>query len=196
MQWSGRFRRISLLLVGLLTACTVVGSESTSDRVTEAEDTHLLGRFICPDLSTPVREIVSEGTKITILSGRPSPAPCAPMQRDATVFTAGASRSSCYYPRAVPPTSIRRRFAPELVLHVGDVIEDARYSIQWSREMFSYLKCLLTLAPVYPVMGNHEYHDPRFYRFFRPPIPDHEQDPERAFYSFGWEGPLTSSSWT
>ncbi|MAE67704.1 MAG: hypothetical protein CMJ18_25905 [Phycisphaeraceae bacterium] len=87
--------------------------------------------------------------------------------------------------------AMRRRTRPDLIMHVGDIIEDARYSVQWSREQFLHLKYLLTLAPVYPVMGNHEYHDPRFHRFYELPIPVEQRvtDPERAYYSFDW-GPV------
>ncbi len=85
--------------------------------------------------------------------------------------------------------SIRRsNVKPDFVAHVGDIVEDARYWVQWTREQFSDLKYLLTLAPVYPIMGNHEYHDPRFHRYFGLPITaeEHEADPERPFFSFDW----------
>lgn len=84
--------------------------------------------------------------------------------------------------------AIRACATPDLVPHVGDIVEDARYWDQWSREMFSSLKYLLTLAPVYPAMGNHEQHDSRFYRYFEVPIsvPLPEPRPQPAFYSFDW----------
>ena len=77
---------------------------------------------------------------------------------------------------------------PDFVAHVGDVVEDGRYWVQWTREQFSDLKYLLTLAPVYPVMGNHEFHDSRFHRYFGLPISaeEHKADPERPFFSFDW----------
>ncbi len=85
--------------------------------------------------------------------------------------------------------SIRRsNVKPDFIAHVGDIVEDARYWVQWSREQFSDLKYLLTMAPVYPIMGNHEYHDPRFHRYFNLPIPadEHAADPERPFFSYDW----------
>jgi hypothetical protein len=77
---------------------------------------------------------------------------------------------------------------PDFVAHVGDIVEDGRYWVQWTREQFSDLKYLLTMAPVYPIMGNHEYHDPRFHRYFSLPITDedHAADPERPFFSYDW----------
>ncbi|MAE63226.1 MAG: hypothetical protein CMJ18_03045, partial [Phycisphaeraceae bacterium] len=79
-----------------------------------------------------------------------------------------------------------RGLTPDLVTHVGDIVEDARYWVQWSREFFSDLKYLLTLAPTFSVMGNHEYHDPRFHEYLELAIPatSRQELTERAYYSF------------
>ena len=82
--------------------------------------------------------------------------------------------------------SMRRRVAPDFSVHVGDIVEDARYTVQWQKELFGQLKYYLTQAPVYLTMGNHEYHDPRCWRYFEMPVPVYERAPERAFYSFLW----------
>lgn len=86
-------------------------------------------------------------------------------------------------------TEAARRYSqPDFIMHCGDIIQDARYPTQWTREMFRDLKYLLTLAPMYPTMGNHEYHNHGFHNYFDLPISqaEHQAQPERAFYSFDW----------
>ena len=82
--------------------------------------------------------------------------------------------------------SMRRHVAPDFSVHVGDIVEDARYTVQWQKELFGQLKYYLTQTPVYLTMGNHEYHDPRCWHYFEMPVPVYERASERAFYSFRW----------
>jgi hypothetical protein len=82
--------------------------------------------------------------------------------------------------------SMRRRVAPDFSVHVGDIVEDGRYTVQWQKELFGQLKYYLTQAPALLTMGNHEFHDPRCWRYFEMPVPVYERAPERAFYSFRW----------
>jgi len=258
----------------------------------ETATRNVAAAFFRPDLSNPIKSLVSNGTTITVYAGAPSAVPYRLPEREPTVFTVGAeSRAPYYYPQALTSTSVQLRAesdyydlknsktvsitatglspntvyfyrvadsrevhrfrtkpasnvldpvqfvvigdtqgpydkagdrdlnkdefvmgpfekenlsenvefnriveavceqsVPDLVVHVGDIIEDARYSVQWTREMFSRLRYLLTLAPVYPVMGNHEQHDPRFFRYFDLPVLGSagESGPRPAFYSFDW----------
>ena len=82
--------------------------------------------------------------------------------------------------------SMRQRVSPDFSVHVGDIVEDGRYTVQWRKELFGQLKYYMTHAPVYLTMGNHEFHDPRCWRYFEMPVPVYERAPERAFYSFTW----------
>ena len=279
LRWGG--------LVALV--CMVMGTEPVLGEPSSRETGP--PRFFAPDLSQPLRQLVSNGVPITLYASQPSERPEPAFLRDATVFTAGSLNAPYFYPQQPYPTSmqlraqthyydlmksqtlvvqvtgltpntvyyyrvgdstelhrfktpppqgqfeplqfavigdtqgpydtegfenltkdrkqmepfavanqaqhaefnqaaeaIRRQGRPDLVLHVGDLIEDTRYAVQWTRELFSHLKYLLTLAPVFPVMGNHEYHDPRFHRYFSLPLSREERhaDPERAYYSFDW----------
>jgi len=83
--------------------------------------------------------------------------------------------------------AMRRGPAPDFIAHLGDITDDGRYSIELTREMFGALKHLLTLSPVYPVMGNHENHAPGFFRFFSIPAQKGPPDaPAPAYYSIDW----------
>lgn len=66
-----------------------------------------------------------------------------------------------FFPRSTKPF--------DLVLHLGDVVEDARYATSWTNDMFDQLRDLLTLAPVYPAIGSHGYNHPTFDRYFELP---------------------------
>jgi len=82
--------------------------------------------------------------------------------------------------------SMRRNCAPDFAVHAGDIIEDARYTVQWQKELLGELKYYLTHAPLFPSMGNHEYHDPRFWRFFELPLGPEASGEDRAYYAFSW----------
>lgn len=66
--------------------------------------------------------------------------------------------------------------APEFVIHTGDLVTDGHDSAQWPI-FFSIEKELLARAAFYPVLGNHERNDSRFYEFF---------DVQTPYYSFDW----------
>lgn len=90
--------------------------------------------------------------------------------------------------------SMRRMVQPDLSLHCGDVIEDARYWIQWEKEMFGDLKYYLTQAPCVPALGNHEYEDARWWRFFDLPAPPQDDNGSTgAYFAFDWGDTLIVS---
>jgi len=90
------------------------------------------------------------------------------------------------FPFNVTVDSMRQAIVPDFSVHCGDIIEDARYTVQWEKELFGELKYYLTQAPVFFVMGNHEQHDARVWRYFDLPLGPEERLPHRAFYSFDW----------
>jgi hypothetical protein len=85
-------------------------------------------------------------------------------------------------------TTLPRPASPfGFVLHVGDVVDDARYPSSWTADMFDQLRYLLTFAPVYPAIGNHEYNDPSFGKYFRIPGTDRDRRaPDSYDYVFEW----------
>ena len=90
--------------------------------------------------------------------------------------------------------SMRNLVQPDFSLHCGDVIEDARYWIQWEKEMFGDLKYYLTQAPCIAAIGNHEYEDPRWWRFFDLSTPPQDDDGSTgAYFAFEWGDTLIIS---
>ncbi len=71
--------------------------------------------------------------------------------------------------------AMRRHVSSDFSISIGDDVEDGRYTVQWEREFFGWLKYYLTHAPVYMAMGNHEFHDPRCWRFLELPLSDGER---------------------
>jgi 3',5'-cyclic AMP phosphodiesterase CpdA len=65
---------------------------------------------------------------------------------------------------------------PDFVIHTGDLVSDGHDSSQWPI-FFSIEKELLAKAAFYPVLGNHERNDYRYYEFF---------DVQTPYYSFDW----------
>jgi 3',5'-cyclic AMP phosphodiesterase CpdA len=90
------------------------------------------------------------------------------------------------YPFNLISDAMRQQTAPDFSVNAGDIVEDARYSIQWEKELFGQLKYYLIHAPVYPTMGNHEQHDYRFWKYFDLPLPENAQKNGRAYYAFNW----------
>ena len=86
----------------------------------------------------------------------------------------------------VTTDAMRRHVAPDFSLSIGDIIEDARYTVQWEREFFGWLKYYLTHAPVFMAMGNHEQMDSRSWQFLVLPLTPRERLPGRYFYAFTW----------
>ena len=91
------------------------------------------------------------------------------------------------YQYNITSDSMRKLVQPDFSLHCGDVIEDARYWIQWEKEMFGDLKYYLTQAPCIPAIGNHEYEDPRWWRFFDLPTPPQDENGSTgAYFAYEW----------
>ncbi len=65
---------------------------------------------------------------------------------------------------------------PEFVVHTGDLVADGFDTAQWPR-FFEIERELLRKTVYYPVLGNHERNNARFYEFF---------DVQRPYYSFNW----------
>jgi acid phosphatase type 7 len=65
---------------------------------------------------------------------------------------------------------------PEFVIHTGDLVADGFDTLQWPN-FFSIEKELLRKTVFFPVMGNHERDNARFYEFF---------DVKTPYYSFDW----------
>ena len=79
---------------------------------------------------------------------------------------------------------MRNLVQPDFSLHWGDVVEDARYWIQWEKELYGDLKYYLTHAPCIPAIGNHEYQDPRWWPFFDlPTTPQDDNGSTRAYFA-------------
>ena len=90
------------------------------------------------------------------------------------------------YPFNLTTVAMRSRFAPDFSVHLGDIVEDGRYAIQWEKELFGQLKYYLLHAPVYVTMGNHEQHDSRFWKYFDLSLPENAPQTKRAYYAFNW----------
>lgn len=65
---------------------------------------------------------------------------------------------------------------PDFVIHTGDLVADGSDLGQWLI-FFSIEKELLKKVAFFPVLGNHEENDPRYYEFF---------DVRKPYYSFDW----------
>ncbi|HWR53257.1 MAG TPA: metallophosphoesterase [Bryobacteraceae bacterium] len=65
---------------------------------------------------------------------------------------------------------------PAFVLHTGDLVSDGYDTAQWPL-FFSIEKELLRNTVFFPVLGNHERDNARFYEFF---------DVKKPYYSFNW----------
>ena len=68
------------------------------------------------------------------------------------------------------------RTNPDFVVHTGDLVADGYDTLQWPN-FFSIEKDLLRKTVFFPVLGNHERDNARFYDFF---------DVKTAYYSFDW----------
>lgn len=67
---------------------------------------------------------------------------------------------------------------PDFVLHTGDLVTDGYDSSQWP-VFFDIEREMLRKTVFFPVLGNHERNNARFYDFF---------DVNTAYYSFNWGG--------
>jgi 3',5'-cyclic AMP phosphodiesterase CpdA len=65
---------------------------------------------------------------------------------------------------------------PDFVIHTGDLVADGYDTFQWPN-FFSIEKDLLRKTVFFPVLGNHERDNARFYEFF---------DVKTPYYSFDW----------
>ena len=65
---------------------------------------------------------------------------------------------------------------PDFVIHTGDLVTDGYDSSQWP-VFFDIEREMLRKTVFYPVLGNHERNNARFYDFF---------DVNTAYYSFNW----------
>jgi hypothetical protein len=69
----------------------------------------------------------------------------------------GDTRSGVAAHRAIVKQIVA--FAPDFVLHTGDLVESGRFVSEWNR-FFRIEEPLLRIAPFYPTLGNHEDYDP------------------------------------
>ena len=70
------------------------------------------------------------------------------------------------------------RTEPDFVVHTGDLVADG-YDLQQWPNFFAIEKDLLRKTVFFPVLGNHERDNARFYEFF---------DVKTPYYSFDWGG--------
>ena len=81
---------------------------------------------------------------------------------------------SCY-DRMAPPEAPREVVVsmidsdPDIVLHTGDIVSDARVYEDWWPQFFSKAGDLMMYTPMFAVLGNHEYHSPWYFAFFSLP---------------------------
>jgi len=99
-------------------------------------------------------------------------APIGPAKFRFAVY--GDTRSRHDVHRSVMAAMVKT--APDFVIHTGDLVADGRATEQWPI-FFSIEKELLGNAVIFPVIGNHERNDPKFYEFF---------DVRKGYYSFDW----------
>lgn len=58
---------------------------------------------------------------------------------------------------------------PEIVLHTGDIVADGRVYEKWWSEFFSKTQDLMIDTPMFPILGNHEYHADWYFSYFSLP---------------------------
>lgn len=61
---------------------------------------------------------------------------------------------------------------PNMVLHLGDVVDDGFAKHQWVHDLFEPCARLLSYAPIFPVIGNHEKNSHWYYDYFSLPAPE------------------------
>jgi len=66
---------------------------------------------------------------------------------------------------------------PNLLLHLGDVVDDGHAKQQWVNDLFEPCARLFAQIPVFPVIGNHEKNAHWYYDYFSLPAPEY-------FYTF------------
>jgi acid phosphatase type 7 len=62
---------------------------------------------------------------------------------------------------------------PNLVLHLGDVVDDGFAKHQWLNDFFEPCARLLSYVPIFPVIGNHEKNAHWYYDYFSLPEPEY-----------------------
>ncbi len=62
---------------------------------------------------------------------------------------------------------------PNLLLHLGDVVDDGFAKQQWVFDLFEPCAPLLRHVPVFPVIGNHEKNAHWYYDYFSLPAPEY-----------------------
>ena len=62
---------------------------------------------------------------------------------------------------------------PNLILHVGDIVDDGHQKRQWVEEYFRPSTPLLGRVAVFPTLGNHERNADWYYRYFSLPAPEY-----------------------
>lgn len=66
---------------------------------------------------------------------------------------------------------------PHFLLHCGDVVDDGHAKNQWVKDLFEPGYRLMSRAPTFPVIGNHEQNSHWYYDYFALPKPEY-------FYTF------------
>jgi predicted phosphodiesterase len=67
---------------------------------------------------------------------------------------------------------------PDFIVHTGDFVVKGNIQAEWDK-FFEINNQLMKFIPYYPVLGNHEDNDERYYNYFA--LPDKEN-----YYSFTW----------
>jgi len=69
----------------------------------------------------------------------------------------GDNRTNIADHTAVVQSILRDDPKPELVVNVGDMVENGTISGQWGPQFFTPAHDLMTSTPMLPAFGNHEY---------------------------------------
>ena len=62
---------------------------------------------------------------------------------------------------------------PNFLLHCGDVVDDGHAKNQWLKDLFEPAHKLMSRAPTFPVIGNHEQNSHWYYDYFALPKPEY-----------------------
>lgn len=68
---------------------------------------------------------------------------------------------------------------PNFVVHVGDVVDNGNNLDDWTDEFFPDGQILMSKAPIYPAIGNHENDSPLYYQYIHAPEPEY-------YYTFNY----------
>jgi len=123
-------------------------------------------------------KVVSGGVESEIYAFKTAPGPEAAI----TFVAYGDNRGGIEKHRIIAGQI--RRWNPDFIIHTGDMVFDGRQDRDWTTQFFGPLKDVISRAPIYPTMGNHEALSELYYDYFRPP--NGHGLLNRSYYSFDY----------